>query len=351
MNSQFQIYTKDGLTYEEALKLLQVNDYTGDILILYFGTRIGWPRISSAIAKKLPINFKNDRFLELSVFHSNRKFANIPEGTAPDEMSLAYAQELLAKPSGERELGIDPETGYPIVAKSGRYGPYITEIIPAPEPVINPKTGKPKRIKKEDLPTAKTASLFSTMDLDTITYEDALKLLSLPRVLGTNTSGEEITVQNGRYGPYLKAGTDSRTLTSEDQIFVITLPEALEIYAKPKERRRGAKPPLKDFGVDPVTGKHILVKDGRFGMYVTDGETNATLRRGDTVEAMTIERAQELLAGRRAWELENGGAPKKKSSKKSKKKAPTLTEKTISDAGAKRKAKRSATGKAKKSKE
>jgi DNA topoisomerase-1 len=231
----------------------------------------------------------------------DRKFANIPEGTAPDEMNLAYAIELLAKPSGERELGIDP-----IVAKSGRYGPYITEIIPAPEPVINPKTGKPKRVKKEDLPVAKTASLFSTMDLDTITYEDALKLLSLPRVLGTNSAGEEITVQNGRYGPYLKAGTDSRTLESEDQIFAITLDEALDIYSKPKERRRGvAKPPLKDFGVDPVTGKHILVKDGRFGMYVTDGETNATLRRGDTLEALDLVRAQELLAGRRAWEAEN----------------------------------------------
>jgi DNA topoisomerase-1 len=236
----------------------------------------------------------------------DRKFANIPEGTAPDEMNLAYAQELLAKPSGERELGIDPETGYPIIAKSGRYGPYVTEIIPEPEPVINPKTGKPKRVKKTDLPAAKTASLFSTMDLNTITYEDALKLLSLPRVLGANEKGEDITVQNGRYGPYLKAGTDSRTLSSEDQIFTITLEEALEIYSKPKERRRGvAKPPLKDFGVDPVTGRHILVKDGRFGMYVTDGETNATLRRGDVLEVLDLVRAQELLAGRRAWEAEN----------------------------------------------
>jgi DNA topoisomerase-1 len=236
----------------------------------------------------------------------DRKFANIPEGIAPDEMNLAYAQELLAKPSGERELGIDPETGFPIIAKSGRYGAYVTEILPEPEPVINPKTGKPKRIKKDELPKPKTASLFSTMDLNTITYEDALKLLSLPRVLGTNSAGEEITVQNGRYGPYLKAGTDSRTLTSEDQVFTITLDEALEIYSKPKERRRGvSKPPLKDFGVDPVTGKHILVKDGRFGMYVTDGETNATLRRGDTLEALDLVRAQELLAGRRAWEAKN----------------------------------------------
>jgi DNA topoisomerase I len=247
----------------------------------------------------------------------DRKFANIPEGTAPDEMNLAYAIELLAKPSGERELGIDPDTGFPIIAKSGRYGAYVTEILPEPEPVINPKTGKPKRLKKVDLPKPKTASLFSTMDLNTITYEDALKLLSLPRVLGTNSAGEEITVQNGRYGPYLKAGTDSRTISSEDQIFTITLDEALEIYSKPKERRRGvAKPPLKDFGIDPESGKQIIVKDGRFGMYVTDGETNATLRRGDTIEALDLDRAKELLAGRRAWEAENGNEPKAKKTRK-----------------------------------
>ncbi|MFM7623650.1 MAG: topoisomerase C-terminal repeat-containing protein, partial [Actinomycetota bacterium] len=241
--------------------------------------------------------------------------------------------------SGERELGTDPTTSLAIIAKSGRFGPYITEVLPEPE-------GKKK--KKEV--KAKTASLLSTMTLDTVTLGDALKLLSLPKVLGTDSqTGEEITVQNGRYGPYLKRGTDSRTLTSEEQLFSITLDEAEEIYKQPKVRRRGvAKPPLKDLGADPATKRQIIIKDGRFGMYVTDGETNATLRRGDTVEAMTIERALELLAGRRAWEIENGGAPKKKSSRK--KKAPTLTEKTISDAGAKRKAKRSATGKAKKSK-
>jgi DNA topoisomerase-1 len=267
----------------------------------------------------------------------DRKFANIPEGMAPDELTLQKAIELLAAPSGERELGNDPTTGLPIIAKSGRFGPYITEILPEPE-------GKKKKEVK-----AKTASLLSTMTLDTVTLDDALKLLSLPRTLGTDSqTGEEITVQNGRYGPYLKRGADSRTLTSEEQLFSITLDQAEEIYKQPKVRRRGvAKPPLKDLGVDPTTNKQIIIKDGRFGMYVTDGETNATLRRGDTVEAMTIERAQELLAGRRAWELENGGAPKKKSSKR--KKAPTLTEKTISDAGAKRKSKRSATGKAKKS--
>jgi DNA topoisomerase-1 len=202
------------------------------------------------------------------------------------------------------------------------------------------------------------------MTLDTVTYEDALRLLSLPRVLGTNSSGEDITVQNGRYGPYLKAGVDSRTLTSEDQLFSLTLDEALEIYSKPKERRRGvAKPPLKELGLDPTTQKPLIVKDGRFGMYVSDGETNATLRRGDTVEALTLERGLELLAGRRAWEAENGGAsrPKKSSRKKAaasadkpakkssraKKSAPTLTKNVVSGAGAKAKAKKAATGKAK----
>jgi len=266
----------------------------------------------------------------------DRKFANIPEGMAPDELTLQKAIELLAAPSGERELGIDPTTSLPIIAKSGRFGPYITEVLPEPE-------GKKKKEVK-----AKTASLLSTMTLDTVTLDDALKLLSLPRTLGTDSqTGDVITVQNGRYGPYLKRGEDSRTLTTEDQLFTITLDQAEEIYKQPKVRRRGvAKPPLKDLGIDPTTNKQIIIKDGRFGMYVTDGETNATLRRGDTVEAMTIERAQELLAGRRAWELENGGAPKKKSSRK--KKAPTLTEKTISDAGSKKKAKRSATGKAEK---
>ena len=244
-----------------------------------------------------------------------RKLANVPEGLAPDELTLEKAKELLAQPSGTRELGIDPNTGYQIVAKTGRYGPYVTEIVPEPEPEINPKTGKPKRKKKSET-AAKTASLFSTMSLDTITHDDALKLLSLPRVLGTNDKGEEITVQNGRYGPYLRAGTDSRTLISEDQIFAITLPEALEIYSKPKERRRGiAKPPLKDFGPDPVTGKNIIIKEGRFGIYVSDGETNATLRRGDTLEALNMERAQELLAGRRAWEAENGETSKKRKPK------------------------------------
>jgi DNA topoisomerase-1 len=278
-----------------------------------------------------------------------RKYANIPENLAPDELTLAVAIELLAKPSGERELGVEPDTGYPLMAKSGRFGPYVTQIFPEPEMVVDKKTGELKKPrKKKDAPKPKTASLLSTMSLDTITLDDALKLMSLPRTLGDYES-EPITVQNGRYGPYLTKGADSRTLTSEDQLFSITLDEAVEIYKQPKVRRRGvAKPPLKDLGVDPATQKPVLVKDGRFGLYVTDGETNATLRRGDTVEFLTLERGMELLAGRRAWEAENGGAarPKKKSAR-SKKSAPTLTSKTVKATGAPKAKKKAASGKGK----
>ena len=270
----------------------------------------------------------------------NRKFANIPETMAPDELTLQVALDLLAQPSGERELGVDPSTGHQLIAKSGRFGPYVTEVLP--EPVVA-EGEKPKR-KKKDAVKPKTASLLSTMTLDTITLEDALKLFSLPRTLG-EYEGVPITVQNGRYGPYMTHGTDSRTLTSEDQLFTITLDEAIEIYKQPKVRRRGvAKPPLKDLGVDPATSKPVLVKDGRFGVYVTDGETNATLRRGDTVEMLTLERGLELLAGRRAWEAENGGAPKK--SKRAKKSAPSLTSKTVKATG-KTKKKKAATGESK----
>jgi DNA topoisomerase-1 len=270
-----------------------------------------------------------------------RKFANIPEELAPDELTLPKAIELLAKPSGERKLGTDPGTGLEVIAKSGRFGAYITEVFP--EEVI--EEGAKKKRKKKDAPKPKTASLLSTMTLDTIDLKDALRLLSLPRTLGTYQD-EPITVQNGRYGPYMKHGADSRTLTSEDQLFSIGLDEAIEIYKQPKVRRRGvAKPPLKELGQDPATGKEVIVKDGRFGVYVTDGEVNATLRRGDAVELLTIERALELLAGRRAWELENpNGSGKKKKKASAKKTAPTLTEKTIKGAGAKKKAKKAATG-------
>ncbi|CAN2169293.1 TopA Topoisomerase IA [Candidatus Nanopelagicaceae bacterium] len=290
-------------------------------------------------------------YLQENIPDQDRKLANIPEELAPDELTLAKAIELLAAPSGERDLGTDPQTGLEVIAKSGRFGPYITEVFP-PEPVELDDKGEPKKKrKKKDAPKPKTASLLSTMTLDTITIDDALRLLSLPRILGTNSLGEDITIQNGRYGPYLKAGLDSRTLTSEDQLFSLSLDEALEIYSKPKERRRGvAKPPLKELGKDPATEKEVIVKDGRFGMYVTDGETNATLRRGDTLEALTIERALELLAGRRAWEAENGPSPKKSKKKAAKVKpgaaAPTLTKNTVKKAATKKKAAKKATGKA-----
>ena len=279
----------------------------------------------------------------------DRKFANIPETMAPDELTLQVALDLLAQPSGERELGINPASGFPLLAKSGRFGPYVTEVFPEPELVVDKKTGELKKPrKKKDAPKPKTASLLSTMSLDTINLDDALKLMSLPRTLG-DYEGAPITVQNGRYGPYLTNGTDSRSLTSEEQLFTITLDEAIEIYKQPKVRRRGvAKPPLKDLGVDPTSQKPVLVKDGRFGIYVTDGETNATLRRGDTVEFLTLERGMELLAGRRAWEAENGGAPRaKKSSKRAKKSAPTLTSKTVKATGAPKTKKKAASGKGK----
>ena len=186
------------------------------------------------------------------------------------------------------------------------------------------------------------------MTLDTITIDDALQLMSLPRSLG-EYEGVNITVQNGRYGPYMTHGTDSRTLTSEDQLFLINLEEAIEVYKQPKVRRRGvAKPPLKDLGIDPASAKQVLVKDGRFGIYITDGETNATLRSGDTVEFLTLERGLELLAGRRAWEAENGGATRvKKSSKRAKKSAPTLTAKVVKATGAPKAKKKAASGKGK----
>jgi len=281
-----------------------------------------------------------------------RKFANIPENLAPDELTLAVALELLSKPSGERELGVEPATGFPLVAKSGRFGPYVTQILPEPEMVVDKKSGELKKPrKKKDEVKAKTASLLSTMSLDTITMADALKLMSLPRTLG-EVDGDLITVQNGRYGPYLTRGSDSRTLNSEDQLFTITLDDAIGIYKEPKVRRRGvAKPPAKDLGVDPGSGRPVLVKDGRFGLYVTDGETNATLRRGDTVEFLTLERGLELLAGRRAWEAENGGvskAPKtKKKSVRSKKSSPTLAGKVVKATGAPKAKKKTASGKGK----
>ncbi|HKX47502.1 MAG TPA: type I DNA topoisomerase [Gaiellaceae bacterium] len=211
--------------------------------------------------------------------------ASIPEDLPPDELTAALAEELLARPAGaERELGAHPETGRTIVAKDGRYGPYVTETLPKGE------EGKPR-----------TASLFSSMSLDTLTLDDAVRLLTLPRSL-QGTNGEEIVVANGRYGPFVKRGSETRSLASEEQLLTLTVEQAEELLAQPKQRRgRGApKPPLKELGPDPQSGKPLVVKDGRFGPYVTDGETNASLRRGDAPESITLERAVELLAERRA---------------------------------------------------
>ncbi len=211
--------------------------------------------------------------------------ASLPDDLAPDELTPARAEELLAQPSGaERPLGTHPETGREIAAKDGRYGPYVTEVLPEGE------DGKPR-----------TASLFSSMSLDTITLDDAVRLLTLPRTL-ESTGGEEILVSNGRYGPYVKKGTETRSLESEEQLLTLTVEQAEALLAQPKPRRgRGTpKPPLKELGPDPQSGKALVVKDGRFGPYVTDGETNASLRRGDSPEAITVERAVELLAERRA---------------------------------------------------
>jgi DNA topoisomerase-1 len=229
--------------------------------------------------------------------------ANVPDDLPPDELTVAKAKELLANPAGEEQVvGNHPDTGLQIVAKNGRFGPYVTEVLPDDAP----KSAKPR-----------TGSLFKSMTLDTVTLEQAVKLLDLPRIVGTDEDGTEITAQNGRYGPYLKKGTDSRSLTSEDQIFDITLDQAKAIYAQPKQRGRGAAtPPLKELGNDPVSGQPVIVKAGRFGEYVTDGEYNATLRKDDTVESITLERAAELLAERR----ERG--PAKKAAKKGAKKAP-----------------------------
>ena len=248
--------------------------------------------------------------------------ATISDDIAPDEMTPEKGRELLEAAADDgRVLGQDPATGRDIVAKAGRYGPYVTEVLPEdPEPPAATPTGgdggppdpsQPATAKKASKKTAakkaakvkpRTASLFKDMDLASIDLETALRLLSLPRVVGADPeTGEEITAQNGRYGPYLKKGTDSRSLATEAQLFDITLEEALAIYAQPKQRgRAAAAPPLKELGTDPVSGKPVVVKEGRFGPYVTDGETNATLRKGDDPATVTPERGFELLAEKRA---------------------------------------------------
>ncbi|WP_428846834.1 type I DNA topoisomerase [Nocardia terpenica] len=240
--------------------------------------------------------------------------ANLPDDLPPDELTPEVAEKLFSTPQEGRELGVDPGTGHRIVAKEGRFGPYVTEVLPEPEEEPEAKKGA----KKAAAVKPRTGSLFKSMDLATVTLEDALKLLSLPRVVGVDpASNEEITAQNGRYGPYLKKGTDSRSLATEDQIFSVTLDEALKIYAEPKRRGRQAASTaaLRELGADTATGKPMVIKDGRFGPYVTDGETNASLRKGDEVESITDERASELLAERRAK------GPVKKAAKKTTKKA------------------------------
>ncbi len=246
--------------------------------------------------------------------------ANVPDDLPPDELTLDKAKELLATPAGlEKELGLHPITGRAIVAKNGRFGAYVTEALP-------------EDAKKADKP--RTASLFASMSLDTITLDEAVELLTLPRVVYTEEDGTEVTAQNGRYGPYLKKGTDSRSLEREDQLLTITEEEVRAIYAQPKTYgRRAAAAPLKELGNDPVSGSPVVAKDGRFGMYVTDGEYNATLRKDDSLEELTPERAFELLAERRAK------GPAKKAAKRPAKKA---AKKTAKKTAAKKTAKKTA---------
>ena len=234
---------------------------------------------------------------------------NVPDDTAPDELTPEYAAELLDRPSGDKILGSDPETGKTIVAKAGRFGPYVTEVLEEDAP----KSAKPR-----------TASLLKSMDLDSVTLDDAIRLLTLPRTLG-EIDGEPVTVQNGRYGPYVKQGGESRSLESEEQMFTVTLDEAKALLAQPKPRGRAARaaaaPPLKELGDDSVSGKPIVLREGRFGPYVTDGETNASLRKGDTIESISPQRAIELLAERRAA----APAPKRKPATRSTRTAGTRT--------------------------
>ncbi|WP_022869417.1 type I DNA topoisomerase [Yaniella halotolerans] len=255
---------------------------------------------------------------------SDPQRANVPEEMAPDELTSEVATEMIetAGPS-ERPLGTDPDTGYELVAKDGRYGPYVTQIIPDlteeqiqahkdAQPDEYYKNGRKKPKKAPKKPKPKTGSLLKGMEIATMTLDDARKILSLPRSLGTAADGEEITAQNGRFGPYLRKGSDSRSLESEEQLFTITLAEAEEIYSKPKQRRgRGqAKPPIAEFGNDPSSGKKVVIKDGRFGPYITDGSTNVTVPRGTAPEQVTEGQAFEMLAEKRAK------GPAKKTKKK-----------------------------------
>ena len=270
---------------------------------------------------------------------SEGKRANVPADVAPDELTVARARELFERAADDgRELGIDPATGRMIIARDGRYGPYVTEVLPEPEaaPEENAEDGKTDKPKKRTTrrartsrgPKPRTASLLKTMDLSTVTLEQALDLLNLPRVVGQDAEGVDITVHNGRYGPYLKKGADSRSLESEDQIFTVTLDQALELFAQPKRRRgrAAARAPLRELGTDPDTGRPVVIKDGRFGPYVTDGQTNVTLRRGDDPATVTPERAYELLTDKRA----KGPAKKRTTRKTTRKTTKRTTSRTAS---------------------
>ena len=269
------------------------------------------------------------------------KRANVPSDVAPDELTVARARELFARAADDgRELGIDPATGHTIVAKDGRYGPYVTEVLP--EPAAEDDAGAPTRdaqgagstrasgstgakrrgARKAAAPKPRTASLFKSMDLSTVTLDQALDLLSLPRVVGRDAEGVDITAHNGRYGPYLKKGTDSRSLDSEEELFTVTLDKALELFAQPKRRRgqAAARGPLRELGTDPESGRPVVIKDGRFGPYFTDGVTNVTLRRGDDPATVAPERAYELLAEKRAK-----GPVKKRTTRKKTTKATKAT--------------------------
>ncbi|MGE5829733.1 MAG: type I DNA topoisomerase [Micromonosporaceae bacterium] len=201
---------------------------------------------------------------------------SLPDGIAPDELTPDKVDELFLGGGGERKLGEHPETGEPIVLKSGRYGPYVS-------------TGE------------RNASLLRNQAPDTVTLADALRLLSLPRLVGVDPAGAEIHSGAGRFGPYVKRGDDFRSLGTDEEIFTVSLDEALALLAAPKTRQRRAPAlPLRELGPDPITEKPLVIKDGRFGPYVTDGETNASLRRGQTIEGLSVEQASEMLAEKRA---------------------------------------------------
>ena len=267
---------------------------------------------------------------------------NLPEDLAPDELTAARAQELIEAPvAGDRVLGENPANGKLVVVKDGRFGPYVQEVDPPSDELVDEETGevveppKPKRgAKKEAAPKPRTASLFKSMSVDTIDLDTALQLLDLPRTVGTDPeSGDPITAQNGRYGPYLKKGADSRTLQSEQQIFDVTLEQALEIYAQPKYGARRASSALKEFDADPVSGKPIRIRDGRFGPYVTDGETNVTIPRGEDPMSVEFDRAVQMLADKRA----KGPAPKRTTKRATAAKKTTTAKKTTATKGATKK--------------